>query len=116
MRNVFFHGHVPLLIAVALVFLQFLPTFRAQLMATPMGRRPSFFVRRRVVRVPFMAAGPMPAMATLSTVTTVTCPAPPAAKRQEKKASAQEHPDQPTVFRPHFPFLLFNPLTYGPNI
>lgn len=86
-------------------------------MATPMGRRPSFLVRPRVARVPFMAAGTMPSMATLSAVTTVTCTAaPPAAKHQEKKTSAQEHPDQPTVFSPHIPFLLFHPLTHGPYI
>ena len=85
-------------------------------MTTPMGRRPSFFVGWRVARVPFMAAGDMPAMATLFAVTTMTSTAaPPAAKHQEKKASAQEHPDQPTVFCPHFPFLLLNPLTHGPN-
>lgn len=86
-------------------------------MATPMGRRPSFLVRRRVARVPFTADWTMPAMATLSAVTAVTCPAaPPAAKHQEKKTSAQEHPDQPTVLCPHFPFLLFHPLTHGSNI
>jgi hypothetical protein len=63
-----------------------------------------------------MAAGPIPAMTTPPAVTTVTCTAPPAAKHQEEKASAQEHPDQPTVFCPHFPFLLFHPLTHGPDI
>jgi len=116
MCNVFFQGPVPLLVAVALVFLPFLPALRALLMATPMGRRPFFFGCRRVARALFMAAGPMPAMASLFAVTTVTCTAaPPAAKHQEKEASAQEHPDQPTVFCPHFPFLLFNPLTHGPN-
>jgi hypothetical protein len=66
-----------------------------------------------------MAAGPMPAVVTrpaVTTVTTVTCTAaPPAAKHQEEKVSAQEHPDQPTVFCPHFPFLLFHLLTHGPD-
>lgn len=62
-----------------------------------------------------MAAGTMPSMATLSAVTAMTCTAPPAAKHQEEKASAQENPYQPTVFHPHFPFLLFHPLTYGPS-
>ena len=81
-----------------------------------MGRRPSFFACRRVARVPFMASGDLPAMCTLFAVTTVTCTAAtPAAEHQEKKASAQEHPDQPTVFCPHFPFLLFHPSTHGPT-
>ena len=64
-----------------------------------------------------MTAGDMTAMATLFAVTIVTCTtAPPTAKHHEKEASTQDYPDQPSVFCPHFPFLLFNPLTHGPNI
>ena len=55
-----------------------------------------------------MTAGDMTAMATLFAVTIVTCTAaPPTAKHQEKKASTQDYPDQPSVFCPHFPFLLY---------